>query len=118
MPENTQIDNDWFKDQLAFKRMSQRKLASLMGLDPGAVSLMLRGKRKMSAKEVAEIARLLGVSVEAVHAHVGEANKRGASRSANERVVVTGQGGSGDFESEFMRKWLDLGFMLLRNRRP
>ena len=44
-----------------------------MGLDPAAVSLMLRGKRKMSAAEAAEIARLLNVSVEEVLLHAGSA---------------------------------------------
>lgn len=37
-----------------------------MGLDPAAVSLMLRGKRAMKITEAAEIARLLGVPADEV----------------------------------------------------
>jgi len=36
-------------------RLSQRKLAKLLDLDPAAVSLMLRGRRKMTAEEAAAI---------------------------------------------------------------
>ena len=42
-----------------------------MNLDPAAVSLMLRGKRKMSASEAGEIAKLLGVAVDEVLMRAG-----------------------------------------------
>lgn len=66
-----QIDTGWFQGRLADKRLSQRQLAKRMGLDPAAVSLMLRGKRKMSAAEAADIAVLLGVSADEVLLHAG-----------------------------------------------
>ena len=66
-----QIDTRWFHNQLADKRLSQRQLAKRMDLDPAAVSLMLRGKRKMSAAEAAEIATLLGVSADEVLMRAG-----------------------------------------------
>lgn len=53
------IDTQWFTDRLAERRMSQRQLAKLMGMDSAAVSLMLRGKRKMTVEEAAQIAVLL-----------------------------------------------------------
>lgn len=60
------VDTRWFQNALADKRLSQRKLAIRLGVDPAAVSLMIRGKRKMSAAEAAEVAKFLGVSVEEV----------------------------------------------------
>ena len=65
------VDTRWFQNRLADKRLSQRKLASHLHLDPAAVSLMIRGKRKISAAEAAEIARLLGVTVEEVLMRAG-----------------------------------------------
>lgn len=69
--DQTQIDTRWFQSRLADKRLSQRQLAKLMGLDPSAVSLMLRGKRKLSAAEAREIARLLGVEASEVLMRAG-----------------------------------------------
>lgn len=66
-----QIDTRWFKDRLADRRLSQRQLAKRMGLDPAAVSLMLRGMRKLSAAEAADLARQLGVSTDEVLARAG-----------------------------------------------
>ena len=61
----------WFTGKLEEQQLSKRQLAKLMGLDPAAVSLMLRGLRKMSANEAGEIASLLGVTVEEVLRHAG-----------------------------------------------
>lgn len=61
----------WFQNRLADVRISQRKLAAHLGIDPAAVSLMIRGKRKMSAAEAAEMARLMNVSVDEVLRHAG-----------------------------------------------
>lgn len=51
--------------------MSQRELARHMRMDAGAMSLMLRGKRKMTVAEATAIAKALGVSVEEVVARAG-----------------------------------------------
>jgi transcriptional regulator with XRE-family HTH domain len=134
------IDTNWFQAQLADKRMSQRRLAALMGLDPGALSLMLHGKRKMSAEEVAEIARLLNVDATEVLTRAGvagqtyekkspaakpEKDRQSATTTTTTTTATTTAKGLGtgvdaaaDFEAEFLRKWLDLGLMLLRNRGP
>lgn len=63
----------WFAAKLSDKGMSQRQLARLMGIDASAVSLMLRGRRKMDVKEAGEVARLLGVPVDEVLRHAGVA---------------------------------------------
>lgn len=57
------MNTDWFRDVLAAKKLSQRKLASLMELDPAAVSLMLRGQRKMTNEEAHQMSVILGVKV-------------------------------------------------------
>lgn len=53
------IDSLWFSERLKDRELSQRGLARLMGMDSGAVSLMLRGKRKMTLEEASQIAVLL-----------------------------------------------------------
>lgn len=65
------INTAWFKARIADKRLSQRGLARLLGIDHGALSLTLRGKREMKMHEAAEIARLLGVPAEDVIENAG-----------------------------------------------
>lgn len=65
------VDTKWFRNRLSDQRMSQRGLARQLGLDPAAVSLMLRGKREMKIAEAAAIARLLGVPADEVMTHAG-----------------------------------------------
>lgn len=114
MPQN-QVDSRWFQQRLMDQRMSQRAMAKLMGLDPGAVSLMLRGKRGMSAAEAAEIARLLDVAVDEVLLRAG-IHGQGAKRGKVSVENAPPAGVKDDWQAEFMRKWLDLGLMLMRNR--
>lgn len=73
------IDTNWFRQRLATKKLSQRALARGLGLDPSALSLLLRGKRMMKLPEAAGIARLLGVPMTEVLARAGvEEDARGA----------------------------------------
>lgn len=65
------VESAWFKGRLSDRNLSQRQLAKHLGLDPAAVSLMLRGRRKANAKEIAEMARLLGVGVDEVMTRLG-----------------------------------------------
>ena len=65
------IDTRWFQNKLADRGLSQRALARRLGLDPAAVSLMLHGRRNMSAKEAAEVAGALGVGIDAVVTRAG-----------------------------------------------
>lgn len=53
------IDTDWFRRRLEERGLSQRQLARLMGIDASAVSLMLRGRRRMTVEEAAQVAVLL-----------------------------------------------------------
>ncbi|SOD41340.1 helix-turn-helix domain-containing protein [Nitrosovibrio sp. Nv4] len=60
------IDTTWFRHRIEDKKISQRKLAVKLDLDPAAVSLMIRGKRKMSLEEAARLSEVFGVPVEEV----------------------------------------------------
>lgn len=64
-------DTRWFQDRLAERDLSQRQLAKLMGLDPAAISLALRGRRKVTVAEAAQLAVLLDVSTSDVMEHFG-----------------------------------------------
>lgn len=57
------VDRDWFRDRLKDIEMSQRKLAKHLDLDPAAVTLMLRGERRMTTAEAQQIASLFAVPV-------------------------------------------------------
>ena len=65
------VDTHWFRDRLRDASLSQRQLAFRLGLDPAAVSLMLRGMRGMTAAEASGIAKLLSVSAEEVLQRAG-----------------------------------------------
>lgn len=67
------MNTDWFKDLLAAKKLSQRRLASLMELDPAAVSLMLRGQRRMTPEEAHQMSLILGVKVTEILRQAGVA---------------------------------------------
>jgi transcriptional regulator with XRE-family HTH domain len=112
------VDTRWFQNKLADRHMSQRKLAAIMGIDPGALSLAFHGKRKLSADEVAELANILKVDPAEVLARAGAAAptpSRAARDVTKENQVVAGDK---EFEDEFMQRWVALGMMLLRNRGP
>lgn len=59
----TSVNTRWFAEHLAANHLSMRQLAKLLKLDPSAVSLMLRGKRKMTPTEANSIARILSLPV-------------------------------------------------------
>jgi hypothetical protein len=65
------VNTTWFKDRLAERDLSIRRLAKLLELDPSAVSLMLRGKRTMTADEANRISGLLTIPVTEVLAQAG-----------------------------------------------
>jgi transcriptional regulator with XRE-family HTH domain len=62
------IDSAWFYQQLEKDGRSLRAMARELGLDPSAVSRMLRGERKMSAEEQDGIAAYLAVPLAVVAA--------------------------------------------------
>lgn len=65
------VNEKWFRDRITDKGTSARQIAHKMGLDPAAMSLMLRGKRGMSPQEGADLAQILGVTYEEVLRHAG-----------------------------------------------
>ncbi|WP_288076441.1 helix-turn-helix transcriptional regulator [Pseudomonas sp.] len=73
MPSNfTQnINQQWFKDRLLSRKISQRKLSSLIGIDPASMSYMLSGQRRMSMEEAVEISRHLLVPATEVMRQAG-----------------------------------------------
>lgn len=69
--QTSTVNTKWFKQELAARKMSLRELAKKMQLDPGALSLTLRGKRRMSSDEAHRIGILLGVPLTEVLRHAG-----------------------------------------------
>ena len=97
------IDTAWFQRILAEKRLSQRQLAFKMDMDPGAMSLMLHGKRGMSAGEAAGMAAWINVPVEEILMRAGVS--RGASPATKgqaETKVVVGRSAIGDKSEPFV----------------
>jgi transcriptional regulator with XRE-family HTH domain len=60
------VNTRWFKDRLADRKLSMRKVAKQLDLEPSAVSLMLRGLRKIKIEEAAALAPMLGVPLNEV----------------------------------------------------
>jgi hypothetical protein len=87
------INTAWFRERLADKKISQRKLAKLMELDPAAISYMLRGLRRMTIDEAIAIATIIGRPHEEVLMHAGVRHLPSAGKNMV-RVVgwVDGQG--------------------------
>lgn len=65
------IDKQWFVDLWTEKGLSLRKVAALIGMDPGALSRALNGGRGIKVDEVGKIATVLGVSRAEVLEHLG-----------------------------------------------
>lgn len=65
------MNTEWFRQQMAARKLSQRGLAKLMELDPAAVSLMLRGQRRMTNAEAHQMSLILGVPITEVLRQAG-----------------------------------------------
>lgn len=65
------IDTNWFKNRLRDIEMSQKEFARQMGMDPAAISLALRAKRKILITEAVSMAKILRVSVDEVLERAG-----------------------------------------------
>lgn len=85
------IDRRWFTATLSDRRISQRQLAKLMGVDPASIHRLLTGKRPMRMDEAVNIASLLGVPVADVLGHAG-VNVSGSVASVPLVGFVDGQG--------------------------
>lgn len=64
------VDKKWFVDRWTAKGLSLRKVANLVGMDPSALTRVLKGERKMKIAEIGKIASVLDVSSADVLAHV------------------------------------------------
>ena len=94
------INTAWFQNRIADRRMSQRALARALGMDPGALSLTLRGKRTMKMTEAADIARLLGVPAEEVIENAGV-----SVSTKGQQLQITGYvDGSGEVHRQMSEK--------------
>lgn len=65
------VNTLWFRDRLADKKLSQRRLAKLLDLDPSAITLSLRGERRWTNVEVLKLAEILGVQTTEVMRQCG-----------------------------------------------
>ena len=65
------IDARWFKNRIAERQLSMRRLSKAIGLDESAMSLILAGKRGVSPQEAKEIADQLMVPLQEVMRHMG-----------------------------------------------
>lgn len=65
------MNTTFFKDRLRDREITQRKLAQLLKLDPAAITLMLKGERRMQPKEAQTIAGLLGLPITQVLREAG-----------------------------------------------
>lgn len=65
------MNTEWFRQLMAARKLSQRGLAKLLSLDPAAVSLMMRGQRKMTSQEAHQIGIILGVPITEVLRQAG-----------------------------------------------
>ena len=63
------FDGNWFSQKLQAKKLTQRRLAGLLGVHYSRLSRLLNGKLKMTPAEVMAFAKILGVSVEDVVQH-------------------------------------------------
>jgi transcriptional regulator with XRE-family HTH domain len=65
------MNTQWFRGRLTDKKLSQRRLAKMLEIDPAAVSLMFRGLRRMTPHEAHQISTILGVPLNEVMRNAG-----------------------------------------------
>ena len=65
------IDKAWFQEKIAARKLSQRKLAKVLEIDPSSMTVMLNGKRKMTMGEAQTIAGQLALPVTEIMRRAG-----------------------------------------------
>jgi hypothetical protein len=88
------MNTQWFRGRMADRKISQRGLAKMLELDPAAVSLMLRGKRRMTPHEAHQLSVILGTPLNEVMRHAGidveeDVRRCPIAAHVNERGQVT-----------------------------
>lgn len=86
------VNTKWFQDRIEDRKLSQRKLAAMMGLDPASVSMMLNGKRSIKMAEAASLSSLLGVPLDDVMFNAGLPKPRDVDSTSPITMVVDGVG--------------------------
>jgi len=76
------FDSNWFEQKLRAKKLSQRKVAELLGIHYSRVSRLLTGRVEMSLDEAAWFAANLDVPVEDVLRHAGVKARGSKKRSS------------------------------------
>ena len=92
MVEETAVNSDWFRAQLAARGSTQADLARFLGRDPSAVSLMLKGKRRFQMKDAEDIASYLQAPVEEVLKAAGIPIAEQKSEAVRVKIVGTCNG--------------------------
>lgn len=116
MNSQPKVDTQWIQGRLKDLRLPQRKLAGLLGMDPGAMSLAIHGLRKLSPDEVVAMAQHLKVDPDEMLARVSNAPVKRAAAPVKRVVTAPREIAGGAFESEFLAKWIDLGLMIVHSR--
>lgn len=68
------VKRKWFDDHMRDKKLTQRSLGELMGIQYSAVNLILKGERVLKASEAEIMARAFGVDVMEVLHSAGQLN--------------------------------------------
>jgi transcriptional regulator with XRE-family HTH domain len=84
------VFNLWLRRQLRERRMSQRQLAHLSGVDHSTISRLLRGGRIPSLDTATKLARALGVGTDEIGADLGFVRER--PTTATQRVEAALRG--------------------------
>jgi transcriptional regulator with XRE-family HTH domain len=69
------LNKNWFKELLALKGITQRKLSEKLSLDEGAFSRTLSGTRKLQLAEAKEMSKILDVSLVEILSHFGQSGE-------------------------------------------
>lgn len=93
------IDHIWLSQQLTRQGLSQSGLGRAMGFPPERISRLLRGERKITLQDAAQIAKILGCSLEETAIHLGTVVATLAPPTPQEREVSWQVNRQGDITS-------------------
>jgi hypothetical protein len=87
-----QIDSQWFRDQLADRKLTQRAAAKLLNLDPSSLSLLLDGHRRMRIDQAGEFARVFKLPISEIVRRAGVETTGGMHGRLNVVGYIEGTG--------------------------
>ncbi len=108
------MDREWFKSSLKALGKTQKDLASFVGVDPSAISLLLKGQRKVKSGELVKLANFFNVSIREVAWKAGLLNREGKpevdddielSYAARVNVYCSSYGIADDDSRRFSLPW-------------